>query len=145
MAGEQAKRDGADGTREQGGMGAGAVGGEVRATVTPGDGDERPVPQPTLGPPPTTLTMPASQHVGGTERVTVATFRENMLLVGADGETLGAIDGPGPGDTIGLKPDTLGQRHWIPRDWVARVGDQAHLDRPAGQARQEWADREPAD
>ena len=77
------------------------TGGEVRATVTPGGNDECPAPQPPLGPPPTTLTMPASRHAGGTERVTVATLRENMLLVGADGETLGAIDGPGPGDTIG--------------------------------------------
>lgn len=118
------------------------VGGEVRA-VAPGTGDEGPAPQPPLGEPPTTLTMPASQHPGGTTRVTVASLRENMLLLGSEGETLGAIDAPGAGDTVVLKPDTLGQRHWIPLGWIARVDDQAHLDRSTGQARQEWLENEP--
>ncbi|HEY8596880.1 MAG TPA: DUF2171 domain-containing protein [Thermomicrobiales bacterium] len=144
MADEQSKGEQAD-VHGVAGEAPGVAGGEVRATVTLGSADERPVPQHPLGPPPTTLTMPASQHVGGTERVTIASVRENMLLVGTDGETLGAIDGPGAGNTVALKPDTLGQRHWIPLDWIARVGDQAQLDRSVGQARQEWATSEPTE
>ncbi len=122
---------------------SGGGGGEVRARTAPGAGDDSLAPQPPLGPPPTTLTMPASQQPGGTTRVTAASLRENMLLLGSEGETLGMIDAPGAGDTIGLKPDTLGRRHWIPLGWIARVDDQAHLDRSVGQARQEWLEREP--
>jgi hypothetical protein len=142
MAGEEAKRARAGADPGAGGMASGIAGGEVRATVTPGDAGDSPAPQHPLATP-TTLTMPASQHAGGTERVTIASLRENMLIIGADGETLGAVDGPGAGNTVALKPDALGQPHWVPLDWVARVDDQAHLDRSARQARQEWAGQEP--
>ena len=136
MTDEQLRGDRGDGDPDEGELLASAGGGEVRATATPDDVGERLAPQHPLGPPPTTLTMPATQYSGGTERVTVASFRENMLLVGSDGETLGAIDGPAPGDSIRLKPDALGQHHWVPLSWVARVDDQAHLDRSTRQARQ---------
>jgi hypothetical protein len=66
-----------------------------------------------------------------------------MLVLGADGETVGTVDSPAPGETVRLKPDTLGARHWLPLAWIARVDDQAHLDRPAMLARQAWLTNEP--
>ena len=80
MAGEQSKWDRAEADLGDGVL-PGADGGEVRATVAPDDAGDRPAPQHPLGPP-TTLTMSASQHVSGTERVTVASLRENMRCRG---------------------------------------------------------------
>jgi hypothetical protein len=106
--------------------------------------DDTPPEQHPFGEPPETLTMPATQVPGGTTDVSAASLRENMLVLGADGDTLGTVDGPDADNTVRLKPDTLGQAHWLPLDWIARVDDQAHLDRPTAQARQEWLAEVPA-
>lgn len=124
---------------------AGAEAAEVRVRAVPGEAVADAAPQHPLGPPPTTLTPPATQRPGGTTRVTPASLRENMLVLGAEGETVGTVDGLAPEETVRLKADALGQHHWIPFSWIARVDDQAHLDRPTNQARQEWLDSEPGD
>ncbi len=119
--------------------GAGASGGEtpaVGAAVPPERGaDTNQLP---LGEPPTTLTLPSTQRPGGTTRVTLAQFRENMMVVGSDDEVLGMVDRVDVGGSLKLKADATGEPHWIMISWVARVADQAHLDRPAQQAKQAW-------
>ena len=40
--------------------------------------------------------------------------------------------------TIKLTKDAQGTHHWIPLDWVTRVDDHVHIDRPGDQARREW-------
>lgn len=123
---------------------AGAANAEVRARTVPDETGASAAPQHPLGSPPTTLTPPATQRPGGTVRVTSASLRENMLVLGTDGETIGMVDGPAPEETVRLKGDSLGQHHWIPLAWIERVDDQAHLDRPGQQARQEWLSSEPS-
>ena len=117
---------------------SGAEGAEVRARTVAGGEVADPAPQHPLGPPPTTLTMPATQRPGGTTHVTPATLRENMLVLGEDGDTVGTVDCPAPEGTVRLKPDALGERHWLPLAWIVRVDDRAHLDRPGLLARQAW-------
>ena len=121
-----------------------ASGGEtpaVGAAVPPERGaDTNQLP---LGEPPTTLTLPSTQRPGGTTRVTPAQFRENMMVVGSDDEVLGMVDRVDVGGSLKLKADATGEPHWIMTSWVARVADQAHLDRPARQAKQAWLTEPP--
>jgi hypothetical protein len=41
-------------------------------------------------------------------------------------------------DAIKLKPDSKGVVHYIPMNWVTKVDDKVHVDRPGEQAMREW-------
>jgi hypothetical protein len=71
-------------------------------------------------------------------------IREHMPVVSSDGQQFATVDHLDAGGTIKLTKDDRGQHHWIPMDWVARVDQQVHLDRPGDQAMREWTSTPPA-
>jgi len=42
-------------------------------------------------------------------------------------------------DAIKLTRDDRGEHHFIPMNWVTRVDDKVHVDRPGDQAMREWS------
>ncbi len=64
-------------------------------------------------------------------------IREHMPVVCADGDRIATVDRV-EGSAIKLTKDDRGAHHWIPLDWVSRVDEHVHIDRPGGQARREW-------
>jgi hypothetical protein len=64
-------------------------------------------------------------------------IRERMPVVCSNEEQFGVVDRI-EGDTIKLTKDQSGQHHWIPTQWVRKVDDKVHVDRPGRQAMQEW-------
>jgi hypothetical protein len=40
---------------------------------------------------------------------------------------------------IKLKKDKNGQHHYIPLNWVTKVDNQVHIDRPGDKAMKEWS------
>ena len=63
-------------------------------------------------------------------------IREHMEVVGSDGQHVGTVDHLEGQDQIKLtrndSPD--GRHHYIPTDWVDRVDDTVHLNKPADEA-----------
>jgi hypothetical protein len=70
-------------------------------------------------------------------------IREHMPVVCSDGRQFATVDHLDANNTIKLTKDENGQHHWIPLDWVTRVDDKVHVDRPGRQAMQEWTTSEP--
>jgi hypothetical protein len=66
-------------------------------------------------------------------------IREHMPVVCSNDEQFGTVDRVEAGGTIKLTKDASGQHHWIPVQWVTRVDDKVHIDRPGSQAMREWA------
>lgn len=64
-------------------------------------------------------------------------IREHMPVQCADGERIATVDRV-EGNAIKLTKDDRGAYHWIPLDWVTRVDERVHIDRPGEQARREW-------
>jgi hypothetical protein len=60
-----------------------------------------------------------------------------MPVVCSNGGQFATVDHV-DGDSIKLTKDDKGQHHWIPADWVTRVDDKVHVDRPGKQAMREW-------
>lgn len=69
-------------------------------------------------------------------------IREHMPVVCSNDQQFGIVDHV-EGDAIKLTKDDKGRHHWIPADWVTRVDDKVHVDRPGRQAMQEWYDQSP--
>ena len=70
-------------------------------------------------------------------------IKGHMSVVGSDTNEIGTVDHLDSGETIKITKDDKGNHHWIPLAWVMRVDEHVHLDRPGGQARQEWSDSPP--
>lgn len=64
-------------------------------------------------------------------------IREHMPVVCADGTQVATVDRV-EGNAIELTKDGQGAHHWVPLDWVTRVDEHVHLDRPGDQTRREW-------
>ena len=64
-------------------------------------------------------------------------IKDHMQVVCSEGGPFGTVDGV-EGNTIKLTKDDQGQHHWIPLDWVTRVDQHVHVDRPVDQAMHEW-------
>ena len=62
---------------------------------------------------------------------------EHMPVVCSDGGQFATVDHL-DGNSIKLTKDEKGQHHWIPLDWVTRVDEHVHVDRPGDQAMREW-------
>ena len=65
-------------------------------------------------------------------------IRDHMPVVCSEGGQFGTVDHM-DGDSIKLTRDDKGQHHWIPVDWVTRVDQHVHVDRPGKQAMKDWS------
>ena len=70
--------------------------------------------------------------------VNTETIREHMPVVCSDGGQFATVDHI-DGNSIKLTKDDKGQHHWIPFDWVTRVDQHVHVDRPGKQAMKDWS------
>jgi hypothetical protein len=75
----------------------------------------------------------------------VATLQitEHMPVVCSENGQFGTVDHMDGPDWIKLTKDNKGRHHWIPADWVTRVDDKVHVDRPGDQAMREWSSSPP--
>lgn len=64
-------------------------------------------------------------------------IREHMAVVCSEDGQFGQVDRV-EGDQIKLTKDNSGEHHYIPTNWVTRVDDKVHVDRPGQQAMREW-------
>lgn len=70
-------------------------------------------------------------------------IKEHMPVVCSEGGQFATVDNL-DGNSIKLTKDDQGQHHWIPMDWVTRVDQHVHVDRPGKQAMQEWSTSPPS-
>ena len=70
--------------------------------------------------------------------VSPSEIREQMSVVCLDGGQFATVKHLDANYTIKLTKDDQGQHHWIPMDWVTRVDEHVHVDRPGKQAMQDW-------
>lgn len=70
-------------------------------------------------------------------------IKEHMPVVCSDGGQFATVDHMDAGNTIKLTRDEQGNHHWIPMDWVTKVDEYVHVDRPGQQAMREWMSAPP--
>jgi hypothetical protein len=70
--------------------------------------------------------------------VDTSQIREHMPVVCSEGGQFATVDHVDKNNSIKLTKDDQGQHHWIPADWVTRVDQHVHVDRPGRQAMREW-------
>ena len=70
-------------------------------------------------------------------------IREHMPVVCTNNEQFGTVDHIEGSNSIKLTKDQSGQHHWIPMNWVTKVDDKVHVDRPGDQAMREWLSTPP--
>jgi hypothetical protein len=75
--------------------------------------------------------------------VDITRIKDHMPVVCSDGGQFATVDHLDNRDTIKLTKDDSGQHHWIPLDWVTKVNDKVHVDRPGSQAMREWSSHAP--
>lgn len=74
-------------------------------------------------------------------------LKEHMEVVGSDGKHVGIVDRLEDDGRIKLAkadPKAGGKHHFIPRDWVVRVGAHVHLGKTSREAMEQWQTAEPA-
>ena len=76
--------------------------------------------------------------------VDTSQIREHMPVVCSDGVQFATVDHMDGDKSIKLTKDDKGQHHWIPVDWVTRVDEHVHVDRPGEQAMREWSTEGPS-
>ena len=67
-------------------------------------------------------------------------LKVHMEVVGSDGRHVGIIDLV-DGDRIKLAkadPKAGGRHHFIPRDWIERIGAHVHLSKTSREAVEQW-------
>ena len=72
-------------------------------------------------------------------------IKEHMPVVCSEDGQFGVVDHLDTGNTIKLTKDDQGQHHWIPVDWVTKVDEHVHVDRPGDQAMREWSSTAPSE
>jgi hypothetical protein len=65
-------------------------------------------------------------------------IQPHMPVVCSENGQFATVDHMDRNNSIKLTKDNNGQHHWIPADWVTRVDDKVHVDRPGKQAMREW-------
>ncbi|MEX1158113.1 MAG: DUF2171 domain-containing protein [Thermomicrobiales bacterium] len=70
--------------------------------------------------------------------VDTSQIKQHMPVVCSNNGQFGTVDHLDANNSIKLTKDDSGQHHWIPADWVTRVDQQVHVDRPGKRAMQEW-------
>jgi len=71
-------------------------------------------------------------------------IKDHMPVVCSDNGQFAVVDHLDVGNTIKLTKDDQGQHHWIPQEWVTRVDEHVHVDRPGDQAMREWPSTPPS-
>ena len=71
-------------------------------------------------------------------------IKDHMPVVCSDNEQFAVVDHLDVGNTIKLTKDDQGQHHWIPQEWVTKVDEHVHVDRPGDQAMREWSSTPPS-
>lgn len=66
-------------------------------------------------------------------------IKEHMPIVCSDSKQFATVDRV-EGNTIKVTKDEQGNHHFIPLNWVTRVDDKVHIDRPGAQAKRDWLD-----
>ena len=71
-------------------------------------------------------------------------IRQHMPVVCSNNKQFGTVDQV-EGNFIKLTKSgsTDGQHHWIPTEWVVKVDEHVHVDRPGEQAMREWLSNPP--
>jgi hypothetical protein len=72
--------------------------------------------------------------------VNTSNIRQRMEVLGLSGGYVGIVDAV-QGNTIRLAhedPDSGGEYHFIPLDWVQSVDEAVHLNKPYDDAMREW-------
>lgn len=72
-------------------------------------------------------------------------IKPHMPVVCSEDEQFATVDHLEGGDAIKLTRDDSGEHHYIPLAWVTSVDDKVHIDRPGGQAMEEWSATPPVD
>jgi hypothetical protein len=70
--------------------------------------------------------------------VDTSQIKPHMPVVCSNNGQFATVDHLDKNNSIKLTKDDSGQHHWIPADWVTRVDQHVHVDRPGKQAMQEW-------
>jgi hypothetical protein len=68
-------------------------------------------------------------------------LKEHMEVVGSDGKHVGIVDrleGDGRIKLAKTDPKAGGKHHFIPRDWVERIGAHVHLSKTSRDAMNQW-------
>lgn len=65
-------------------------------------------------------------------------IKAGMPVVCSEDGQFAVVDHMEGSDTIKLRRDDEGNHHYIPFDWVTKVDDKVHIDRPGDEAMQEW-------
>jgi len=99
---------------------------------------------------------PLERSTGGTNRACAGFFlrikeeaamagarhiKEHMEVVGSDGKHVGIVDRLEGKERIKLAsvdPKSGGSHHFIPCDWVTRVGAHVHLSKTSREAMDQW-------
>jgi hypothetical protein len=71
-------------------------------------------------------------------------IKPDMPVVCSEDGQFATVDHMEGTDTLKLKKDKDGEHHYIPLSWVTSIeGDKVKVDRPGGQAMQEWSQTSP--
>ncbi len=68
-------------------------------------------------------------------------IKEHMEVVGSDGKHVGIVDQLEGRERIKLSkadPKSGGRHHYIPCEWVVRVGAHVHLNKTSREAIEQW-------
>ncbi len=68
----------------------------------------------------------------------IESIKPHMPVVCSEGVEFAVVDHLEGSDAVKLIKDDDGEHHYIPVDWVTRVDEQVHIDRPGKQAMNEW-------
>jgi hypothetical protein len=70
-------------------------------------------------------------------------IKPHMPVVCSKNKQFATVDHVEGQDAIKLTRDGSGQHHFIPLKWVTAVDDKVHIDRPGGEAMQQWTTSPP--
>jgi hypothetical protein len=64
-------------------------------------------------------------------------IKPHMPVGGANDQQLGKVDHI-QGDSLKLTRDAQGKHHLIPLDWVDRIDDKVHVNKPVDEVMKNW-------
>jgi hypothetical protein len=66
-------------------------------------------------------------------------IKPGMAVVCSENGQFAVVDHVDGDAAIKLRRDDAGMHHYIPLEWVTKVDDKVHIDRPGKQAMREWS------